>query len=143
MKTYEGFTKTILYGTGAAFVGLLILMILDVGVIPIVAYAIAFLVALVVASVRGNAMFPQWRGLRWRTSSVSLLVLIGVFIGLLVAEKLLPTDLPLLTIGIFFAGMMAPWRNYRKAKEYHMDELASIEELKQVHPEAEDEMVVK
>ncbi len=143
MRSYEGFTKAILCGTGAAFLVLAVLMILDVGTIPIVAYAIAFLAALFVAKHRGDALFPQWRGLRWRIPGVKILFLLGVFIGLLLAENLLGTDSPLLIIGVFFAGMMAPWQNYRQAKAYHLDELSSIEELIQMHPDAEEEIVVK
>ena len=141
--TYENYTKSILGGTGAGFLVLAILIILDAGMIPITIYTIAFLAALFILSRKEKTMFPQWEGLRWQIPSSKILFLLGVFIGLLLAENLLRTDSPLLFFGIFVAGMLAPLQNYLNAKKYHMDELSSIEELKQKYPEASEDIVVR
>ncbi|MDO4868870.1 MAG: hypothetical protein Q4A65_01070 [Bacillota bacterium] len=142
-RSYEKYTKFILGSVGAGFLILAILMILDIGTIPIIIYAAAFLAAVFLISKREKSLFPQWEGLRWRVPSVQIVFLIGVFIGLLIVENLLDTDSPLLMFGVFLAGILAPLQNYRNAKKYHMDELHSIEELKQKYPEASENMVIR
>ena len=143
MKSYEGYTKAVFFGVGAGFIILAIMMFLDAGLGPIVGFAAAFLAALFVVNGRANTKFPQWKKLRWRNSTAMLLVVIVICMALLAAEHMFFQDTPLLILGAFLAGMLAPWQNYRKARQYHMDELASIEELKQKYPDAEKDIVVK
>ena len=143
MKSYEGVTMAVFCGSGVAFIVLAILMILDVGLIPVVAFAAAFLAALFIVNVRVNAMFPQWKGLRWRNSTAMILIILVICMALLAAEHMFFKDTPLLLYGVFLLGMLPLWQNCRKARQYHMDELASIEELKQRYPETEDCIVVK
>ena len=143
MKSYEGYTKAVFFGVGAGFIILAIMMFLDAGLGPIVGFAAALLAVLFIVNGRANARFPQWKKLRWRTSSAMLLVVIVICMALLAAEHMFFRDTPLLILGAFLAGMLAPWKNYRKARQYHMDELASIEELKQKYPDAEKDIVVK
>ena len=142
-RSYEKYTGLILGGSGAALLILAILELVDVGMIPIIIYALAFLAALFLMSRREKSMFPQWEGLRWRIPSSKILCLLGIFVGLLLAENLMDTDAPLLIFGIFAAGMLAPLQNFLNAKKYHMDDLDSIEELTEKYPEASEEMVVK
>ena len=101
--------------------------------ITLIVILIILVIPLFILEHKGNRKYPQWDRL-WRMPTAAIVAFVLLLAVLVIGAFMTDNGVAWMVIILVFIRLLP---DYYYARKYNMDELHSVEELLQKHPEAE------